>query len=71
MARGKTTLVAGSAEAEASPERTEEWGICPGCGRERRIELGSILVQHRVWQPAPGAMVDCPGSGRPAARIDA
>lgn len=57
------------AEPEAPTERDDDWGTCRGCGRTRRIELGSVTVPHRVWQPALAEMVGCPGSGRPAALI--
>jgi len=47
------------------------WGVCPSCGRERRLKNG-VLVLHRKWI-APdvligsvypyGEMIVCYGSG--------
>lgn len=52
--------------AEPAPPRPPEWGICTGCGRERRLELHSLIMQmHRVWLPALNEMARCPGSGQP------
>jgi hypothetical protein len=39
------------------------WGICAGCQRERRTELGRI-VDHRVWHTWRLEMVPCQGSGQ-------
>ena len=67
MGRSKTLAEPG----EAPPSRDGEWAGCPGCGHERRVELGSIIVQHRVWIPDLALMVPCPGSGRRVALIEA
>lgn len=55
-------------EPEAPPKRAEEWALCSGCLRERRVELGAIMAQHRMWVPAIAEMVACLGSGLPAVR---
>lgn len=61
---------------EAPPKVREEWGTCPGCGHARRIERGSlppVMVVHRAWNPAVGAvgeMWQCWGSGQPPAGGD-
>ena len=56
---------------EERPRVKDEWAGCPGCGHERRVELGSILVQHNVWIPDIALMVPCPGAGRRVAQIEA
>jgi hypothetical protein len=42
------------------------WAWCPGCGRERRVARGGLVMRaHNRWDPATGVMVACEGSGQP------
>jgi hypothetical protein len=48
------------------PRTGSRWGLCPGCGRERRLARGgAVLCGHNRWDSAAWAMVPCEGSGRP------
>ncbi len=64
--RDRTQLVAD----EAPPKRREEWAVCSGCLRARRVE-GAVMVQHRAWVPALQEMVPCPGTDLPPAWVTA
>ena len=61
MAKRKTTI---ELLAPPAPARTRaEWGVCPGCDRERRLEPGPAMAQHAAWHSGHQMMVPCPGSG--------
>ena len=40
------------------------WRMCHGCGRERRLVIGTVMSEHNRWDLAVQAMVPCEGSGR-------
>lgn len=43
------------------------WGMCPGCGRERRLTGDGTVCGHNRWDSLSWAMVWCEGSGQPPA----
>ena len=63
----KTQLTEPQDEHTTTATRTrEEWHVCSGCLRSRRVE-GGFMIPHRAWVPALQEMVACPGAGQPAA----
>ena len=49
--------------AEPREVPRESWGMCAGCDRERPLEPGPVLRQHRAWRTFEQVMVPCAGSG--------
>jgi hypothetical protein len=58
-----------------SQNSSGRWRLCPGCGRERRLAAGRIVMcDHNRWDSIAWAMAPCEGSGqapRPAGRPSA
>jgi hypothetical protein len=51
------------------PRTMDDWGICGGCGKERRTDVGGIVAPHGSWVAAAGEMVyPCPGTGQAVMR---
>lgn len=45
---------------------TGRWRVCGGCGHERRLADGTVVLGiHNRWDPGAQMMVPCPGSGQP------
>ncbi len=48
----------------------DQWGICSGCGKERRADADGIAGDHGIWVAAAGEMsYPCPGAGHAVMRM--
>jgi hypothetical protein len=58
-----TPVFSESPEAAPAERERERWGMCAGCGKERPLDPGPVVTQHRAWRTWQQVMVRCEGSG--------